>query len=311
MTSKHQIGLIFGKFYPLHCGHIYLIEKAMSQVDELHIFLGCEATRDKQLFDKSRLPKQPQVSDRYSWLQKSFKNRHNIHVHVLDEADIAFYPNGWKDWSDRVKIILADHQIKPTVVFTSEPQDVENHERYFGCPVTIIDAKRDFMNISATQIRENPYKNWFYIAQAAKPFFVKRVAIIGQYKFSTLPMQLANIYNTQYVSNGYVNYIERELSKKNNQHCLNESDYIKIAMLHAERLSCAEEYCNKVLFTSIDFQTLAQHYQCIFQKENQVLEALKENFHFDLVINEKDLNPQDTPLAHFQTVLNKVEALFI
>ncbi|OCG01404.1 hypothetical protein A9G12_02320 [Gilliamella sp. wkB112] len=311
MVSKHKIGLIFGKFYPLHCGHIYLIEKAMSQVDELHIMLGCEATRDKQLFEKSRLPKQPQVSDRFSWLQETFKNRHNIHVHVLNEAGIEYYPNGWRDWSERVKCILDEYKIKPTVVFTSELQDIENHQLYFGCPVVIIDADREFMPISATAIRENPYKNWSFIAQAAKPFFVKKVAIIGSQKFNDLPIQLANIYNTQYVANGYVNYIQREISACHNQRYLSESDYIKIAMLQVERISSAERIANKLLFTSIDFAALAQCYRQIFQKEHEVLTVLTKSYHFDLVIHEKDLNPQHTLLQHFETVSKKVEALLI
>jgi HTH-type transcriptional regulator, transcriptional repressor of NAD biosynthesis genes len=311
MALKHKVGLIFGKFYPLHCGHIYLIEKAMSQVDVLHIILGCEASRDKQLFDKSRLPKQPQVSDRFSWLKETFKDRHNIHIHVLDEAGIEFYPNGWQDWSYRVKQILSEHKIKPNVVFTSEPQDVKNHEIYFGCPVIIVDANRDFMNISATQIRENPYKNWSFIAQAAKPFFVKKIAIVGQNRFRDLPIQLANIYNTQYVPNGYINYIEREILTQYNKRYLNESDFMKIAMLHVERISKAVETANKVVFTSIDFETLAQCYNQLFQKDNEILKLFKDSYHFDLVIHEKDLNPKSSRPEHFETITKEVEALLI
>ena len=311
MALKHKVGLIFGKFYPLHCGHIYLIEKAMSQVDVLHIILGCEESRDKQLFDKSRLPKQPQVSDRFSWLKETFKDRHNIYIHVLDEAGIEFYPNGWQDWSCRVKQILSEHKIKPNVVFTSEPQDVKNHELYFGCQVIIVDANRDFISISATQIRENPYKNWSYIAQAAKPFFVKKVAIVGQNRFRDLPIQLANIYNTQYVPNGYINYIEREILTQHNKRYLSESDFMKIAMLHVERISKAVESANKVVFTSIDFETLAQYYDQLFQKDNEILKAFKDSYHFDLVIHEKDLNPKSSRLEHFETITKEVEALLI
>lgn len=311
MASEYKVGLIFGKFYPLHCGHIYLIEKAMTQVDELHIFLGCEATRDKELFDKSHLPRQPQVSDRFSWLKETFKDRHNIHVHILDEAGIKSYPNGWKDWSDRVKQILSKHKIKPNVVFTSEPQDVKDYEFYFNSPVIIVDADRNFMNISATQIRQNPYKNWSFIADAAKPFFVKKVAIIGQGKFNELSLQLANIYNTQHVSNGYINYIDREISTPYNQRYLSETDYIRIAILHVERLSRAVENSNKLLFTTIDFDTLAQYYTQIFEKENQVLKGLKESYHFDLVIHQNDLDPNHTPAQHFETVSKMVEALLI
>ncbi|MCX8682846.1 multifunctional transcriptional regulator/nicotinamide-nucleotide adenylyltransferase/ribosylnicotinamide kinase NadR [Gilliamella sp. B2889] len=311
MSSKHRVGLIFGKFYPLHSGHIYLIEKALTQVDELHVMLGCEATRDKQLFEKSRLPRQPQVSDRFSWLKDTFKDRHNIHIYISDETGINYYPNGWKEWSDSIKHILSENKIEPSVVFTSEPQDVTEHERYFGCPVFVIDANREFVNISATKIRENPYQNWSFIAQAARPFFVKKVAIIGHDKFNELPVKLANIYNTQYVSNGYINYIQREISTLENKRYLSENDYLRIAMLHVERMSKSLENANKLLFTSIDFGTLSNYYEQIFDKSNEVLIGLKSSYQFDLIIHENELPANSTPLQHFEIVSKMVESLLI
>lgn len=311
MSSKHRVGLIFGKFYPLHSGHIYLIEKALTQVDELHVMLGCEATRDKQLFEKSRLPRQPQVSDRFSWLKDTFKDRHNIHIYISDETGINYYPNGWKEWSDSIKHILSENKIEPSVVFTSEPQDVTEHERYFGCPVVVIDANREFINISATKIRENPYQNWSFIAQAARPFFVKKVAIIGHDKFNELPVKLANIYNTQYVSNGYINYIQREISTLENKRYLSENDYLRIAMLHVERMSKSLENANKLLFTSIDFGTLSNYYEQIFGKSNEVLIGLKSSYQFDLIIHENVLPANSTPLQHFEIVSKMVESLLI
>ncbi|MCX8670522.1 multifunctional transcriptional regulator/nicotinamide-nucleotide adenylyltransferase/ribosylnicotinamide kinase NadR [Gilliamella sp. B2865] len=311
MSSKHRVGLIFGKFYPLHSGHIYLIEKALTQVDELHVMLGCEATRDKQLFEKSRLARQPQVSDRFSWLKDTFKDRHNIHIYISDETGINYYPNGWKEWSDSIKHILSENKIEPSVVFTSEPQDVTEHERYFGCPVVVIDANREFVNISATKIRENPYQNWSFIAQAARPFFVKKVAIIGHDKFNELPVKLANIYNTQYVSNGYINYIQREISTLENKRYLSENDYLRIAMLHVERMSKSLENANKLLFTSIDFGTLSNYYEQIFGKSNEVLIGLKSSYQFDLIIHENELPANSTPLQHFEIVSKMVESLLI
>lgn len=311
MALEHQVGLIFGKFYPLHCGHLYLIEKAMSQVNELHIMLGCEATRDKKIFDKSHFSRQPQVSDRYLWLQQTFKNRHNIHIHILDEAGIAYYPDGWKDWSDKVKSILAEHHIKPTKIFTSEMQDVKNYETYFDCSVNIIDAKRDFIPISATEIRQNPYKNWSFIAKAAQPFFIKKVAIIGNSQLKELPEQLANIYNTKYVVNGYINYIEQEIASKHHHRHLSDSDFVRIAMLHAERINQAVTCANKLIFTTIDFDTLVDYYREIFQTDNEILNALKQNYHFDLVINQKDFNAENTALENFELASKMVESLLI
>lgn len=310
-NSKRQVGLIFGKFYPLHNGHIYLIEKAKSQVDELHVFLGCEATRDLKLFESSRMPKQPMVKDRFYWLQKTFKDRHNIHIHILDEAGIAYYPNGWKDWSDRVKLILSNHNVTPTVIFTSEPQDVENHELHYHCPVKLIDADRNFINISATQIRNNPYQNWSFIAKSARPFFVKRVALISHYReFDELMKQLSNVYDTTCVSNGYVNYIKNEYLR-NAGHGLDDNQYIGIAQLHAQRIEEASILANRVLFTSLDFQTLHHYYQQSFHQENKILRNLEDNYHFDLIINSNSFSPNDSDLDIFDAAIKQVEQLLI
>ncbi|WP_392551900.1 multifunctional transcriptional regulator/nicotinamide-nucleotide adenylyltransferase/ribosylnicotinamide kinase NadR [Orbus wheelerorum] len=304
-TNKRQVGLIFGKFYPLHCGHIYLIEKAVSQVDELHVFLGCEQARDLSLFENSHMPRQPQVKDRLYWLQETFKNRRNIHIHVLDEENIAYYPNGWQDWSDRVNAILQKHQVTPTVVFTSESQDAKNHQLYFNCEVKLVDADRQFINISATKIRSEPYQNWQFIAKAAKPFFIKRIAIIGDKQFDKLPKQLANIYNTQYVSNGYINYIQHQ-HLHNNKLVLNESDYIRIALLHAQRLDEAMPLANQIIFTSLDFQTLHDFYRKAFEKSSKILQKLEDNYYFDQVIDASCFKQSDSSLTVFEKAVDMI-----
>jgi len=283
--------------------HIYLIEKAVSQVDELHVILGCEKDRDLTLFEKSHMPRQPQVKDRFNWLQETFKNRHNIHIHILDEANIAYYPNGWQDWSDRVKSILQKYQVTPTVIFTSEPQDVKNHQLYYNCDVKLIDADRQFINISATKIRNNPYQNWQFIAKAAKPFFVKRIAIIGDKQFDKLAKQLANIYNTQYVSNGYINYILHQ-HLHDNKLVLNESDYIRIALLHAQRLDEATPLANQVIFTSLDFGTLHYFYRQAFKKISKILQKLEDNYHFDEVIDASSFNQNESSLTIFEATID-------
>lgn len=60
--QKKTIGVVFGKFYPLHTGHIYLIQRACSQVDELHIIMGFDDTRDRALFEDSAMSQQPTVA---------------------------------------------------------------------------------------------------------------------------------------------------------------------------------------------------------------------------------------------------------
>ena len=60
-ACKRNIGVVFGKFYPLHTGHVYLIQRACSQVDELHIIMGYDDKRDRELFEASAMSQQPTV----------------------------------------------------------------------------------------------------------------------------------------------------------------------------------------------------------------------------------------------------------
>ena len=126
-----------------------------------------------------------------------------------------------------------------------------------------------------------------------------------------MPVKLANIYNTQYVSNGYINYIQREISTLENKRYLSENDYLRIAMLHVERMSKSLENANKLLFTSIDFGTLSNYYEQIFGKSNEVLIGLKSSYQFDLIIHENELPANSTPLQHFEIVSKMVESLLI
>ncbi|QIQ22229.1 multifunctional transcriptional regulator/nicotinamide-nucleotide adenylyltransferase/ribosylnicotinamide kinase NadR [Zophobihabitans entericus] len=304
--KSYSVGLAFGKFYPLHSGHIFMIEKAASQVDELHVILGCEAERDLKLFQESNLPKQPMVKDRFLWLQETFKNRPNIQIHVLDEAGIAYYPNGWKDWSDRVKSILKQKNVTPTVIFTSEPQDAERHALYYGCPVKLVDEDRSFMNISATKIRMNPYDNWGFIAKAARPFFVKRICIIGNKESGNLAQQFANFYNTEYISNGYINYIQRELNHK--EHVLQEDDYINIALLHAQRLEESAYRANRYIFTDLDFVTLQSYFKTVFGHKNPLIDGLISHLSFDLTIDLTVDKKMSSRSAYFDTILEQVKS---
>lgn len=306
-TGSYKTGLIFGKFYPLHRGHIYLIEKALNEVDELHVILGCEATRDQTLYEQSQLSRQPQVKDRLYWLQHTFRHQHSVYIHCLDESGISFYPNGWQEWSDRVKQLLASAHIKPTLIFTSESQDVAQHQHYFQCSARLIDVERHFVPISATEIRRDPYANWSFIAKAAQPFFVKKVALIGDAEFNEFSKQLANIYNTEYVLDGYNYYISRTL---NNSHdFLSEKDYVQLALMHKERLMAATLKANQLLFTNINFEVFNHYFLQKFASVNPVLSELVEHCPFDLVIKQTELPAGLTKNQQFDALLLQVQQL--
>ncbi len=177
--QKKTIGVVFGKFYPLHTGHIYLIQRACSQVDELHIIMGFDDTRDRALFEDSAMSQQPTVPDRLRWLLQTFKYQKNIRIHAFNEEGMEPYPHGWDVWSNGIKKFMAEKGIQPDLIYTSEEADAPQYMEHLGIETVLVDPKRTFMSISGAQIRENPFRYWEYIPTEVKPFFVRTVAILG------------------------------------------------------------------------------------------------------------------------------------
>lgn len=160
--QKKTIGVVFGKFYPLHTGHIYLIQRACSQVDELHIIMGFDDTRDRALFEDSAMSQQPTVPDRLRWLLQTFKYQKNIRIHAFNEEGMEPYPHGWDVWSNGIKKFMAEKGIQPDLIYTSEEADAPQYMEHLGIETVLVDPKRTFMSISGAQIRENPFRYWEY-----------------------------------------------------------------------------------------------------------------------------------------------------
>ena len=242
---QKSVGVVFGKFYPLHTGHIYLIQRACSQVDELHIIMGYDDPRDRELFEKSAMSQQPTVPDRLRWLLQTFKYQKNIRIHAFNEEGMEPYPHGWDVWSRGI---------------------------------------RAFMNISGGQIRENPFRYWEYIPTEVKPFFVRTVAILGGESSgkSTLVNKLSNIFNTTSAWEYGRDYVFSHLG--GDEMALQYSDYDKIALGHAQYIDFAVKYANKVAFIDTDFVSTQAFCLKYEGREHPFVQALIDEYRFDLVI---------------------------
>lgn len=279
-----MVGVVFGKFYPLHTGHIYLIQRACSQVDELHVILCHDEPRDKNLFLNSSMSQQPTVSDRLRWLLQTFKYQKNIHIHLFDEKGIEPYPHGWQVWSEGMHKFLKQKNIRPSYIYSGEKNDAPRYKKYLGIETTLIDPERSFMNISGHQIRQAPFKYWEYIPTEVKPFFVRKVAILGGESSgkSTLVNKLANIFNTTSAWEFGRDYVFSHLG--GDEMALQYSDYDKIALGHAQYIDFAVKYANKVAFIDTDFITTQAFCKRYEGKEHPFVQALIDEYRFDLVI---------------------------
>lgn len=175
--SMQKTGLIVGKFYPLHQGHINMILSAKLAVDQLHVFVCSETERDYQLYLESAFTKRPTSDDRINWAKKLLQGIEGITIHGFNEDGIPAYPNGWQAWSDRLKASLKSKDIHPNIIFSSELQDKDFYEKYFQTAVILVDPPRDKFPVSATKIRNSPFQYWTFIPTIIRPFFTRTIII--------------------------------------------------------------------------------------------------------------------------------------
>lgn len=236
------VGFLTGKFAPLHTGHIYFISKAATMVDKLYVVLS---------YDGKRLKDDPHLSlkNRLLWLKTTFKDLPHIKIVYVDETDLPAYPEGWHEWSMLVKQAIPHRIADITKIFSSEPEYTEGFNKYWpNAEHVIIDAERKEVNISATKIRENPFKYWSYMPSIVRQHYVKKVCIIGTESCgkTTLTKYLAKIYQTSWVEEYGRKFCEQDM-------CMDESllqfdDYALIAARRYEDELQATKTANKVLF---------------------------------------------------------------
>ncbi|MFC6276468.1 adenylyltransferase/cytidyltransferase family protein [Psittacicella hinzii] len=163
-----RIGVIFGKFYPLHQGHLYMIDRARTECDHLYVFVCSDEKRDEKLFWDSSIPVQPTREVRTAWVKRATDSYDNVEVFNLREDNIPSYPNGWFEWAKVVQFYLDQLPLKPQYVYTSEPQDAENYKYYLDLEAVLVDPNRGYVPISGTACRKRIFDNFKYLPEVVK-----------------------------------------------------------------------------------------------------------------------------------------------
>ncbi|BBM36732.1 multifunctional transcriptional regulator/nicotinamide-nucleotide adenylyltransferase/ribosylnicotinamide kinase NadR [Pseudoleptotrichia goodfellowii] len=306
-NNKKQIknGIIFGKFYPLHTGHVDFIQRASGLSENLYVIVCTDKKRDIELFEKSQMKKMPTEKDRIRFAEQTFKYQDNIKILHLSEDNIPPYPNGWKEWTKRVKELLSENHLKIDTIFTNETQDVENYKKNFvdsdnsyevfdrELKVETIDTLRNNFHISATEVRKNPYHNWQYIPKYVREFFVLKVAIIGSENSgkTNLTNKLANYYNTSCVREYRKKYIEEVLAGKSDN--MQYEDYSRIAYEHNREITDSGANADKLTFIDTEYTSLQVFSIINTGEEHPVIKDFIKNSKFNIIIYiEKDRNKE-------------------
>lgn len=274
----YQTGVYFGRFLPPHRGHLYQIIEASTKCHNLIVVISDNAEQTRALCEADGLP---EISYRLrkQWFSQQVQDMPHIQVRVLDESDIPVYPEGWQEWSKRMREVVG---APIDAFFVGDLSYSETLASYFPeAKVELFDPSRTRYPISATEIRKNILGNWHYILGAARPFFAKKVLIAGTESCgkTTLTKCLAKLYNTSW-SEEVGRYYARDYLG-NDETIYTDEDFARIAHIQYEQDYHALRSANKVCFFDTDATYTDYFSELYMGHRNELVEKYIDHTRYD------------------------------
>ena len=261
---KYNSAYIVMKALPFHNGHRFLIDTALENSEKVTV-LVCS------------LKSEPIPGDlRFKWVKETYKNNKRITILHCDEELPQYpeeHPDFWKIWVDVAKRYCPSDI---DVIFTSELYG-DPYAEHLGIEHFLVDFERVNVPISGTNARALPLHNWHYLPDIVKPYFVKRIAIMGPESVgkSTLTKKLATYYKTNFVME-----YGRLVYEINNSVTID--DFIPISKGRQGIEDWIIKDSNKLLFCDTEDLTTF-----IFSKMYHPEEAYKVKEYFDDILSTK------------------------
>ena len=240
---RYKVGMYGGCFDPLHNGHIHNIIRAASLCEELYVIISWGEGREST-------PKEI----RYRWILNSCKHLPNVKILLLEDAAASkdAYNNGdyWRKGAEDIKRMIGKHI---DIVFCGSDYLGTNRFEGLYSESTIYYFDRREVPISSTDIRNEPLKYWDYIPNICKPYYAKRVLVIGGESTgkSTLVQNLAIAYNTNFVAE-----VGRDTCEyAGGEEYMNKEDMLENLLRQRVNVMDALKNTNRVLFVDTDALT--------------------------------------------------------
>ncbi len=181
----YKIGMYGGTFNPMHNGHLECIIKAACMCEKLYIVLSIGNNRDEVDYKV-----------RYRWLYQATKHIGNVEIFTISddcETKQEYTLEASKADSEYVK----KHIGEPIdVVFCGSDYDAESfwNVNYPDSEFYVFERN----DISSTAIRKDLYGHWDWLPTFVRPYYVKKVLLIGVESSgkSVMTVNLANYDST-------------------------------------------------------------------------------------------------------------------
>lgn len=172
--TQFSHGLVIGKFYPVHAGHLNLVRTALSR---------CENVTVQVLYaTQESIP----AELRAQWLREELPGAHIITG--LDDAPVDYGSEAaWQEHISTMQDLLDTHPgvgcggraFGPVdAVFTSDVYG-EEMARRFGAAWVQVDPGRAAVSVSGSAIRSDPGAYWSALPAGVRAWFARRVVVLG------------------------------------------------------------------------------------------------------------------------------------
>lgn len=277
----YQTGVYFGRFCPPHRGHLYQMIEASTKCEKLIVVISDNRMQTEQICREAGLPTIT-YQLRKQWIAQQVQDMPHIEVRVLDETDIAVYPDGWPQWAERMRQVVPEHI---DAFFVGDTDYEQTLQQYFPeSSIELFDPARSRYPISATEIRRDILNNWHYILGPARPFFAKKVLIAGTESCgkTTLTKCLAKLYNTSW-SEEVGRYYARDYLG-GDETIYTDEDFGRMAYLQAEQDFHALRTANKVCFFDTDAVVTNYYSELYMGHRNKLVEAYINPNRYDVLL---------------------------
>lgn len=226
--KKYNNCLVIGKFMPPHKGHEYMIRFAKEYATNVHVVVDCVKGQ----------PMEPIL--RKQWLEEEIKDIKVSALKSFMPQDPSETPEFWPIWKNALLEALGG--IKPDVVVASMDYGHKLAE-VLECDFVPADIARESFPVSATMIRANVYENWEFLLDSAKPYYIKKLCLVGPESTgkSTLAKALSQELKTIYVPE----YAKAIIEKQNGEfHPANVESFVT-AQINTEK--ALAKFTNKIM----------------------------------------------------------------
>lgn len=155
-------GVIIGRFMPPHNGHLFLIDFARHVVDRLYI-LVCTLSHE------------PVAGElRHRWMAELAPTCEVVHITEEIPAARRGESGATAIWARAVREAVPE---AITHVFASEEYGWELAAE-LGARYVPVDPERSNIPVSATMVRDDPWRVWRYIPAPVRPYYLRHVGVL-------------------------------------------------------------------------------------------------------------------------------------